>query len=83
MQCSFGSGEILLPPRRTAQPSQPKQPVRETPQPVKALRSITNVQWRLKNNEAVLNPSAESVRIREVVDAPSTKPTTTNPEPPK
>ena len=37
-------------------------------QPVKALRSITDVQRWLKNNEVVLSSSAEVMRIREVVD---------------
>ena len=41
---------------------------------MKALRSITDVQWWLKNNEVVLSSSAETVRIREVVEALSTKP---------
>ena len=51
-----------------------ERPVRETAQPVKALRSITDVQWWLKNNEVVLSSSAEAVRIREVAEALSTKP---------
>ena len=50
-----------------------EQPARETAQPVKALRSITDVQWWLKN-EVVLSSSAEAVRIIEVVEALSTKP---------
>jgi len=54
--------------------SSAEQPVRETAQPVKALRSITDVQWWLKKNEVVLSSSAEAVRIREVVEALSTKP---------
>ena len=49
------------------------QPAREAAQPVKELRSITDVQRWLKNNEVVLNSSAEAMRIREVVDALSTK----------
>ena len=56
--------------------SSAEQPVCETAQPVKALRSITDVQWWLKNNEVVLSSSAEAVRIREVVEALSTKPKT-------
>ena len=51
-----------------------EQPARETAQPVKALRSITDVQWWLKNNEVVLSSSAGTVRIIEVVEALSTKP---------
>ena len=51
-----------------------EQPARETAQPVKALRSITDVQWWLKNNEVVLSSSVETVRIIEVVEALSTKP---------
>ncbi len=51
-----------------------EQPARETAQPLKALRSITDVQWWLKKNEVVLSSSAEAVRIREVVEALSTKP---------
>ena len=43
-------------------------------QPVKALRSITDVQRWLKNNEVVLSSSAEVMRIREVVDELSRKP---------
>ena len=54
--------------------SSAEQPACEAAQPVKALRSITDVQRWLKNNEVVLNSSAEAVRIREVVDALSTKP---------
>ncbi len=54
--------------------SSAEQPARETAQPVKALRSITDVQWWLKKNEVVLSSSAEAVRIREVVEALSTKP---------
>ena len=56
--------------------SSAEQPSRETAQPVKALRSITDVQWWLKTNEVVLSSSAEVMRIREVVDALSTKPKT-------
>ena len=51
-----------------------EQPARETAQPVKALRSITDVQWWLKNNEVVLSSSAEAMRIREVAEALSTNP---------
>ena len=51
-----------------------EQPVCETAQPVKALRSITDVQWWLKKNEVVLSSSAEAVRIREVAEALSTNP---------
>ena len=54
--------------------SSAEQLVCETAQPVKALRSITDVQWWLKNNEAVLSSSAEAMRIREVAEALSTKP---------
>ena len=54
--------------------SSAEQPVCETAQPVKALRSITDVQWWLKNNEVVLSSSAEAMRIREVTEALSTKP---------
>ena len=54
--------------------SSAEQPVCETAQPVKALRSITDVQWWLKNNEVVLSSSAEAMRIREVAEALSTKP---------
>ena len=50
------------------------QPAREAAQPVKTLRSITDVRRWLQNNEAVLSSSAEAMRIREVVDALSTKP---------
>ena len=49
-------------------------PAREASQPVKALRSITDVQRWLKNNEVVLSSSAEAMRIREAVEALSTKP---------
>ena len=49
-------------------------PAREAAQPVKALRSVTDVQRWLKNNEVVLSSFAEAMRIREVVDALSTKP---------
>ena len=55
--------------------SSAEQPAREAAQPVKALRSITDVQRWLKNNEVVLSSSAEAMRIREVVDALSRKPT--------
>ena len=51
-----------------------EQPARETAQPVKALRSITDVQWWLEKNEVVLSSSAAAVRLREVVEALSTKP---------
>ena len=51
-----------------------EQPTRETAQPVKALRSIIDVQWWLKKNEVLLSSSAEAVGIREVVEALSTKP---------
>ena len=54
--------------------SSAEQPVCETAQPVKALRSITDVQCWLKNNEVVLSSSAEAMRIREVAEALSTKP---------
>ena len=54
--------------------SSAEQPAHETAQPVKALRSITDVQWWLKKNEVVLSSSAEAVRIREVMAALSTKP---------
>ena len=54
--------------------SSAEQPALEAAQPVKASCSITDVQWWLKNNEAVLSSSAEAMRIREVVDALSTKP---------
>ena len=54
--------------------SSAEQPARETAQPVKALRSITDVQWWLKKNEVVFSSSAKAVRIREVVEAFSTKP---------
>ena len=48
--------------------SSAEQPARVAAQPVKALRSITDVQRWLKNNEVVLSSSAEVMRIREVVD---------------
>ena len=48
--------------------SSAEQPAREAAQPVKALRSITDVQRWLKNNEVVLSPSAEAMRIKEVVE---------------
>ena len=48
------------------------QPAREAAQPVKALRSITDVQRWLKSNEVALSSSAEAMRIGEVVDALST-----------
>ena len=51
-----------------------EQLAREAAQPVKALRSITDVQWWLKTNEVVLSSSAEAMRIKEVVDCVSTKP---------
>ena len=54
--------------------SSAEQPVCETAQPVQALRSITDVQWWLKKNEVVLSSPAKAVRIREVVEALSTKP---------
>ena len=54
--------------------SSAEQPAREAAQPVKALRSITDVQRWLKNNEVVLSSSVEAMRIKEVVDALSTKP---------
>ena len=40
------------------------QPAREAAQPVKTLRSITDVQRWLQNNEAVLSFAAEAMRIR-------------------
>ena len=48
------------------------QPAREAAQPVKALRSITDVQRWLKSNEVALSSSAEAMRIGEVVDALTT-----------
>ena len=39
-----------------------------------ALHSITDVQRWLKNDEVALTSSAKAMRIREVVDALSTKP---------
>ena len=54
--------------------SSAEQPARETAQPLKALRSITDVQWWLEKNEVVLSSSAAAVRLREVVEALSTKP---------
>ena len=54
--------------------SSTEQAARETAQPLEALRSITDVQRWLKKNEVVLSSSAEAVRIREVVEALSTKP---------
>ena len=54
--------------------SSAEQPARVAAQPVKALRSITDVQRWLKNNEVVLSSSAEVMRIREVVDELSRKP---------
>ena len=51
-----------------------EQPARETAQPLKALRSITDLQWWLEKNEVVLSSSAAAVRLREVVEALSTKP---------
>ena len=50
------------------------QPAREAAQPVKALRSITDVQRWLKSNEVALSSSAEAMRIGEVVDALTTLP---------
>jgi len=48
--------------------SSAEQPVRQS------LRSITDVQLWLKNDEVVLTSSAEATRISAVVDALSTKP---------
>ena len=44
------------------------------PAALAVLHSLTDVQRWLKNNEVVLSSSAEAMRIREVVDALSTKP---------
>ena len=82
MKAFFTSSAVSSSSGSAAQPaiiswlvgSSAEQPARETAQPVKASRSITDVQWWLKNNEVVLSSSAEAVRIREVVEALGTKP---------
>ena len=75
MKAFFSSGSAAQPGTNSSlAASSAEQPACEAAQPVRALRSITDVQRWLKNIEVVLSSSAEAMRIRDVVDALSTKP---------